>query len=206
MGDAASKQLKGQVPALKGVTKRGGCIQASPSPNLFNRNLRAYSRRQHLSPRRIRRMGKTVFPAKGRCHVMRSCHVVENSFGGSLPPRMRGLETRPLPNTNGKVPNKSWTLHADEDRGAWREQPLIRQCPRQFVDPTLKPTARELLPRLIGFPLESRAVLHDMWQLFLAVQLIPFPRLHLHVNSKAHSPPLGSWDNRMVDSGPWMRG
>jgi hypothetical protein len=85
-----------------------------------------------------------------------------------------------------------------KDRGAW---PLIRQFSRQLIDLTLKPTAQGLLPRLIGFPLETRALLHDMWQLFLAVQLIPFPRLHLHVNSKAHSPPLGSWDEQ--DGGPW---
>lgn len=84
-----------------------------------------------------------------------------------------------------------------KDRGAW---PLIRQFSRQLIDLTLKPTAQGLLPRLIGFPLETRALLHDMWQLFLAVQLIPFPRLHLHVNSKAHSP-LGSWDEQ--DGRPW---
>jgi hypothetical protein len=159
-------------------------------------------------------MGKTVFPAKGRCHVMRSCHVVENSIGGSLPPRMRGPRNAAAPPTQMEKSQQFWTLHADEDRGTLKGAASDSSMPTTIVDPTVKPTAQELLPRLIGFPgfpLETRALLLDMWQLFLAVQLIPFPRLHLHVKSKAHSPPLGSWDEQdggpwTVDRGPWMRG
>lgn len=191
------------------MSKSGGCIQASPSPNLFNRNLRAYSSRtQRLPPRRISRMGKTVFPAKGRCHVMRSCHVVENSIGGSLPPRMRGLETRPLPNANGKIPT---VLDPSCRRGQGCMDGAASDSSMRttIVDPTSKPTAQELLPRLIGFPLDTQALLHDMWQLFLAVQLIPVSAAAFACEIKSTLSSLGKLGRTgwwTVDRGPWMRG
>jgi hypothetical protein len=75
-----------------------------------------------------------------------------------------------------------------------------------IVDPTSKPTAQELLPRLIGFPLETRALLHDMWQLFLAVQLIPVSAAAFACEIKSTLSSLGKLGQTgwwTVDRGPW---